>query len=75
MGGFPPRRPAERGCGYCASDDNMYYGHVKQIGSDEVTHALLLRCPQCGSLYVTSPKGPKDARWISEQEARRRFIV
>jgi DNA-directed RNA polymerase subunit M/transcription elongation factor TFIIS len=73
VGGFPSQQSAERGCGYCASDDNMFYGHVKQIGSDDVTRTLLLRCPQCGWLYVTSPRGPKDATPISEQEAHRRY--
>jgi len=35
--------PADRGCD---SDDNMFIGHVEQIGCDEQMGTLLLRCPR-----------------------------
>jgi hypothetical protein len=61
------------GCDYCASDDNMYYGHVEQVASSEPTQTLLLRCPRCGWLYEATASGQKDARRISEDAARLRF--
>lgn len=63
----------ERGCDYCADDANMYFGHLEQIASDEGRQTLLLGCPRCHWLYEASPRGPKDARQISESEARTRF--
>jgi hypothetical protein len=69
------RRPGnrDRGCDYCASDDNMYLGHVEQIASDERTLQLLLRCPRCGWLYSASAQGPKEATNLTAEQARRRF--
>jgi hypothetical protein len=62
-----------RGCGYCAGDANMYFGHVEQVGSSERRRKLLLKCPQCGWLYEVSPRGPKDAIHLTEAEAAERF--
>ena len=67
------RRLAERGCEYCADDSNMYFGRVSQIASDEDNRTLLLQCPRCGWLYETSPRGARDARQITEGEARGRY--
>lgn len=63
----------ERGCGYCADDSNLYFGHVEQIGSSDALRKLLLRCPRCGWLYEASASGPKDAVHISPSDAERRF--
>jgi hypothetical protein len=51
----------------------MYFGHVKQVGSNESTRMLLLRCPQCGWLYEASPIGPTDATPISPERAADRY--
>ena len=67
-------RTHERGCDYCSNDDNMYYGHVEQIASSEVTRTLLLRCPRCGWLYEASPRGAADARRIADDAAHERFV-
>ncbi len=65
------------GCDYCADDQNRLYGHVAQIGSDEVRRMLLLRCPRCGSFYENFPQGPGPAldmtRRLNEAEARALF--
>jgi hypothetical protein len=65
---------AERGCEYCADDQNMYFGHVVQIGSSEASGRLLLKCPRCGWLYERSPRGRNDATRISAAEAATRFL-
>ncbi len=39
----PAENRGDRGCGYCASDENMFFGHVTQISSSERTQMLLLR--------------------------------
>lgn len=62
---------AERGCDFCA-DDDMYFGHVEQVGSDEASRLLLLRCPRCGWLYEASARGDLDARRVSLDRARAR---
>jgi hypothetical protein len=64
---------AARGCEYCADDQNMYFGHVLQVGSSEASGKLLLRCPHCGWLYEAAPRGPRDATPISAAEAAARF--
>lgn len=57
----------------CASDDNMFFGHVTQISSNERTRTLLLRCPTCGWLYEIQPVGSAEAQHLSEEDARERF--
>jgi hypothetical protein len=64
---------SERGCNYCADDDNMYFGHVEQIGSSEALQMILLRCPRCGWLYQASASGPNDATRISSADAAECF--
>jgi len=68
-----PSPRSDRGCDYCADDQNMFYGHVEQICSNEERATLLLCCPRCGWLYETSPTGHAEAQPLSEQEARDRF--
>jgi hypothetical protein len=63
---------AERGCEYCADDQNMYFGHVVQIGSSEASGKVLLKCPHCEWLYETSPRGSNNATRISAAEAATR---
>ena len=58
------------GCGYCADNQNRWYGHVPQIGSDEDRQLILLRCPRCGALYENSPRGADQTRRLTEEEAR-----
>ena len=64
---------AERGCEYCADDQNMYFGHVVQIKSSDALGKLLLGCPRCGWFYETSRWGPNDATPISASDAATRF--
>jgi hypothetical protein len=61
------------GCDYCREDQNSFYGHVTQIGSDERRRMLLLRCPRCGALYENSARGPDLTRRLTEAEAERLF--
>jgi len=63
----------ERGCDYCADDENMYFGHVRQIGSSDSRGKLLLECPRCGWLYEASPIGPKGATHLTAEQAAERF--
>jgi hypothetical protein len=68
------KRPrVDFGCGYCADDQNRFYGHVTQIGSSEERRILLLRCPRCGTLYENAPVGPDRTRRLTEAEARQLF--
>jgi len=41
----------DRGCDYCRDDQNMHFGHVEQIASNE-DGGVFLRCPQCRWLYL-----------------------
>lgn len=63
----------DRGCGYCADDANMNFGHVEQVASDEASRTLLLRCPRCGSFYELAHPGPPQAARLTEVEAAARF--
>ena len=58
-----------RGCDYCADDNNMYFGHVAQIASNEDRRTLLLKCPHCGWLYETHPTGKPGAEHLSSTQA------
>lgn len=60
----------EFGCDYCADDQNRWYGHVTQIGSDDARQTILLRCPRCGALYENAPQGEDATRRLTEDEAR-----
>lgn len=61
------------GCEYCADDQNRFYGHVTQVGSDESRRMILLLCPRCGALYENSPQGEDQTRRLTEEEARTLF--
>lgn len=67
------RRARTRGCGYCAEDSNMFFGHVDQIASSEASHTLLLRCPRCDSHYQVAARGPARATRLTIAEAMARF--
>ena len=59
----------EFGCDYCRDDQNRFYGHVAQIGSDERRRMILIQCPRCGALYENTPRGPDETRRLSLDEA------
>jgi len=66
-----PRR--DRGCDYCADDQNMFYGHVEQVASNEERRTILLCCPRCAWFYEIHPTGAAEAQPMTEEEARARF--
>jgi hypothetical protein len=43
---MPHGSQPERGCDYCADEQNMHYGHVDQIASSESHRTVLIRCPR-----------------------------
>lgn len=61
------------GCDYCAHAQNRWFGHVTQMGSDDVRGMILLRCPRCGALYENTPGGEDRMRRLTEDEARTLF--
>lgn len=61
------------GCDYCRDDQNRFYGHVTQVGSNDERKTLLLCCPRCGSLYENSARGPDQSRPLAAAEAERLF--
>jgi hypothetical protein len=63
----------EFGCDYCADDQNRWFGHLAQLGSDEDRQVILLRCPRCGSLYENAPKGDDRTRRLLPEEAARLY--
>jgi uncharacterized Zn finger protein len=67
------RRRVKFGCDYCADDQNRFYGHVKQIGSNEERHMILLRCPRCGALYENSPRGRDRTRRLTPEVAAKLY--
>jgi len=70
---MPNALDRDRGCDYCADDDNMLYGHVEQIASSDERRALLLRCPHCRSMYEVRPGEVVITTRLSENEASERF--
>ena len=60
----------EFGCQYCRNDFNRFFGHLHQIGSNDVRRMILLRCPRCGALYENTPAGEDETRRRTEDEAR-----
>ena len=57
------------GCEYCKWDDNRLYGHLTQIGSNELHGLILLRCPRCGAFYSIAPVGDDETRRLSQEQA------
>jgi hypothetical protein len=51
----------------------MFFGHVQQIASSEARRTLLLRCPQCRSLYEVAPRGTTEVIRLTERQAKARF--
>jgi hypothetical protein len=66
-------RDVEFGCEYCADDQNRWFGHVTQIGSNEARMMILLRCPRCDALYENAAEGEDRTRRLTENEARQQF--
>jgi phage FluMu protein Com len=62
-----------RGCEYCEDDQNVFFGHVEQMASSSLTGTILLRCPRCGWLYETTPRGDATTTRLSEKVAHERF--
>lgn len=62
----------ERGCDYCRDDQNLHFGHVVPVASDE-DKGVLLRCPHCGWLYLDPCDGLSDPRHIDTDTAARWF--
>lgn len=48
--------PDGYGCEFCADAGNRAYGHLDQV-SDQDGGVVLLRCPECRSLYRPSDSG------------------
>jgi DNA-directed RNA polymerase subunit M/transcription elongation factor TFIIS len=72
VSGWSPRPTVEFGCDYCAEESNFHY-HLEQIGSDERRLRILLRCPDCGTLYENTATGADDIRRLTEHEAAALF--
>ena len=66
-------KPVDYGCDYCRDDQNRFYGHVTQIGSDNDRRMILLRCPRCGALYENSARGPDQTRRLTESDCGSAF--
>jgi DNA-directed RNA polymerase subunit M/transcription elongation factor TFIIS len=66
-------REIEFGCEFCANDQNRFYGHVTQIGSDETRQMILFRCPRCGALYENTSRGDDKTRRLSVDEANQLY--
>ena len=61
------------GCEFCRSDDNLLYGHVRQLAtSPDETRGVLLKCPKCMALYEDPANGLRPVP-ISAEEASRVF--
>lgn len=58
----------DRGCEFCRDEQNMYFGHVEQLASNE-DKGVLLRCPQCGWLYLDPRDGRSEPRHIEADTA------
>jgi hypothetical protein len=52
----------------------VFFGHVEQIASSEQAGMLLLRCPRCGWVYETAPRGDATATHLSGPVAPERFV-
>jgi hypothetical protein len=65
--------PVVFGCDYCRDDQNRFYGHITQLGSNEERRTLLLRCPQCGSLYENSARGEDQTKRLTTAQAAALF--
>jgi hypothetical protein len=72
-GTIGPMADVDFGCDYCADDQNRWFGHVTQIGSDTARRMVLLRCPRCGALYENVPQGDDRTRRLTEDHARTLF--
>lgn len=62
----------DRGCEYCRDDQNMHFGHVEQVATND-DKGVLLRCPQCGWLYLDPCDGLSEPRHIDAGTAAHSF--
>ena len=62
----------DRGCDYCRDDQNMHFGRVEQVASND-DRGVLLRCPQCGWLYLDPRDGLSEPRHIDAANAESWF--
>lgn len=60
------------GCELC-SETWPVYGTLTELAKDFDRHALLLRCPECGSLYEVFPEERGMPELLTEKQARERF--
>jgi hypothetical protein len=58
----------DRGCDFCGDDQNLPFGHVSQVASNEA-RGVLLRCPKCGCLYLDARDGLTDPYAIEPADA------
>ena len=62
------------GCPTCNDPWDVYrHGVGDRLASDDVRHSLLLRCPDCGSLFEAVPEERRTPRLLSVDDARRAF--
>lgn len=66
MDGSTPGR-----CQRCI-DPTLYF-HLDRLADDEQRHSMLLRCPDCGSLYDLWPEVKGPAEPLTVEEAARRY--
>jgi hypothetical protein len=66
--------PDQFGCDFCRDDQNRWFGHLAQLGSDE-RGMLLLRCPRCHALYENTAGGLDETRRLTPDEASRLFGI
>jgi hypothetical protein len=60
------------GCDYCAEEPDFHY-HLEQVGSDDRRMRILLRCPDCRTLYENTATGTDDIRRLTRDQARELF--
>ena len=62
-----------RGCGHCAQDKNLLEGDVQLLSVVDDNGLVLLRCPRCSWLYVTTLPAFTSVTTIDEAQAREAF--
>jgi len=62
----------DRGCDFCRDDQNMHFGYVEQVASNE-DKGVLLRCPHCGWLYLDRRDGLSEPGHIDAGNAESWF--
>ena len=68
------RRGPHATCTTCAQPWDLYSHRLgDQIGVDQVRHAILLRCRDCGALYEAYPEERMAPRRLSQSDACSKF--